>query len=87
MQKGLCHTNIESFYMNLTQAYDQHNYMLVQIWHYNESRTQVGQNGGRLVLVQINFRYVHSITLNEKEWLFVLYCISIAKKCVLNFYI
>jgi len=30
---------------------------------------------------------MHSITPNEREWLYVLFCINATKKCLLIFYI
>jgi hypothetical protein len=53
----------------------------------NESSVQVGQNGGVFILVNSDFRSMHSIIPNKREWLYVLFCINATKKCLLIFYI
>jgi hypothetical protein len=40
--KGLCPTNVESFYNNVTQKYNLHNYMPKCIWNCNESNAPIG---------------------------------------------
>jgi hypothetical protein len=40
--KGLCPTNVESFYTNLPQEYNLHNYMPKCIWNCNESNAPIG---------------------------------------------
>ncbi len=65
--KGLCPTNVESFYTNLTQEYNLHNYMPKCIWNCNESNAPIGWNCEALVLAKTNSRFVHSTTLDERK--------------------
>lgn len=44
----------------------------------------VGQNRRALILTKIGSRFVHSITLNECEWLLVLSCINAASNTYEN---
>jgi hypothetical protein len=52
--KGLCLANVESFYKNLSEAYETHRYPPSQNCKCDEFGAQIGQNGGDLVLAQTN---------------------------------
>ncbi len=83
--EGLCLTNIESLYINLFKAYEEHKYPLSQIWNCDEFGAQASQNGGTLVLAQTNSWTMHSITLNEHECLLMLSCINVIGVMFPNF--
>jgi hypothetical protein len=85
--EDLCLANVESIYTNLFKAYEVGKYPLSQIWNCDESNAQASQNGGTLVLVQTNSWTVHSIILNEHEWLLMLSCINVVGVMFPNFYI
>jgi hypothetical protein len=55
---------VKSFYDNLKTLYGLHNYSPDRIWNYDESRAQVGKNGGGVVIVRTGARRVHSIVPN-----------------------
>jgi hypothetical protein len=57
--KGLCPSNVETFYINLVETYSLHSYHPSQIWNCEESGAQVSQNGKALVLAKTGFRFVH----------------------------
>jgi hypothetical protein len=83
--KGLCPLNVETFYTNLAYTYNLHRYHPSQIWNCDESGVYVGRNRRALILTKIGSRFVHSITLNECEWLLVLSCINAANNTCQNF--
>ena len=85
--KGLCAKNVASFYKNLQELYDKHQYPPHCIWNYHESGAQVGRNGGGRVWTKRGIRFVHSLMPNESEWLTVLTCINVVGHNILGFYI
>ncbi len=48
-----------------------HKYQLSQTWNCDELDAQVGWDGGALVLAKTYSMLMHSITLDEWEWLLV----------------
>jgi hypothetical protein len=83
--KGLCPTNVKMFYANLIKAYNLHKYQSNQIWNYDKSSVQIGQNGGALVLAKIGSISMHSITLVEQEWLSILSYINTNRQILAKF--
>ena len=84
---GLCPTNVQSFYENLQKLYDQHGYSVDRIWNADESRAQVGRNGGALVVARIGSRFVHKVMPDERELISILYCVNANRASISNFYI
>ncbi len=63
-----------------------HKYKPTEIWNCDEFIAQVGQNGGALVLANIDFRSMHFITPYERKWFLVMSCIfNVASECISNF--
>ena len=85
--KGLCPTNVSTFYANLQELYEKHDYPPERIWNCDESGAQAGRNGGGRVWAKRGSRSVHSVIPNEHEWLTVLTCINAAGESVPGFYI
>ena len=85
--KGLCAENVASFYNNLEQAYQTHNYPPEHIWNCDESGAQAGRNGGGLVWAKKGSKTVHSLMPNEREWLTVLSCVNASGESIPAFYI
>ena len=85
--KGLCLVNVASLYDNLLDTYTRHKYPATHIWNCDESGAQAVRNGGGHVLAKRGIRSVHTITPDEREWLFVWSCINASGSSILNFYI
>ena len=85
--KGLCPAKVSTFYANLQELYEKHDYPSKRIWNCGESGAQAGRNGGGRVWAKRGSRSVHSVVPNEHEWLIVLTCINAAREIVPGFYI
>jgi hypothetical protein len=85
--KGLCKDNVRSFYENLLSLYSLHKYAPDHIWNCDESGVQAGKNGGGLIIARTGARQVHSIVLDQREWLSVLVCANAARAAIPSFYI
>jgi hypothetical protein len=86
--RNLCPENVASLYHNLQTLYARHNYSADHIWNYDESGAQVGKNGGgTLVFAKRGSKAVHSIILDEREWLSVLTCVNAVGQYIPHFFI
>ena len=85
--KDLCLANVSTFFANLQELYEKHDYPPERIWNCDESGAQVRQNGGGRVWAKRGSRSVHNVVPNEHEWLIVLTCINTAGESVPGFYI
>jgi hypothetical protein len=85
--KGLCPTNVESFYTNLPQEYNLHNYMPKCIWNCNESNAPIGWNCEAHVLAKNNSRFMHSITPDWGSRCSSCLFHQPIKECLPNFYV
>ena len=85
--KGLCPANVSTFYRNLEELYEKHQYPPQHIWNYDESGAQAGRNGGGQVWAKRGSRYVHIVVPNEHEWLTVLTYINVVGQSIPGFYI
>jgi hypothetical protein len=60
--RGLYKDNVKSFYDNLVTLYNLHNYSPNRIWNCDESGTQAGKNGGRVVIARTWARWSGSLS-------------------------
>ena len=84
--KGLCAKKVASFYKNLQQLYDKHNYPLENIWNCDESEAQTRTSGGESASTK-RVHLVQKLTPNKWEHTTTLSCINAARHCIPNFYI
>ena len=85
--KGLCELNVRSFYHNLEALCNMNEYTHDRIWNCDETGAQAGKNGGGVIIARTGARHVHSIVLDQREWLSVLVCINAAGSSIPSFYI
>ena len=85
--RGLCAQNVESFYKNLQSLLTLHEYSADRIWNCNESGAQAGRSSGGVVIARKGARHVHSIMLDQREWLSVLVCINADGVSIPSFYV
>lgn len=85
--KGLCPTNVASFYTNLTEAYNAHDYQPNKIWNCDKSRAKVKRNRCAQILAQTSSKSMHLITPYDQKWLFMLCYINTVRESLPNFYI
>ena len=86
--RNLCPQNVASLFGNLNFLYVTHSYHANHIWNYDEARAQVDRNGGgTLVFANKDSKSVHSIILDQLEWLSVLSYMNAAGSYIPNFYI
>ena len=86
--RGLNSVSVASFYENLRQVYEKHQYSPSQIWNADESGAQAGRNGGgTLVFARRGSRSVHTTVPDNREHITVLSCVNAAGAYIPNFYI
>jgi hypothetical protein len=78
---------VSTFYNNLKELLDKHQYEPAQIWNADETGCQAGRNGGGRVLAKIGTKYVRQIIPNEREHVTVLTCINSDGEYISNLYI
>jgi hypothetical protein len=84
---GLCLEAADSFYNNLQDLYNKHNYIATHIWNIDETGIQAGRQGRANVLAKKRSRGVYSVIYDEKERLSVLACVNAARCSIPSFYI
>jgi len=60
--KNLCLKIVASFYNNLEVLYKKNNYEATHIWNCDESKVQVGRDGGGYILAKKGSKDVHKVT-------------------------
>jgi len=63
------------------------NYQSHQVWNYDESGAQARKDRRGLVLARKGSKNVQMVTLDQREWITILFCISAKGESILNFYI
>ena len=84
--KALCPINVATFYDNLENMYTINGYAADHIWNVDESGTQSGKEGGK-VLARKGQRHVQTIIPNGTKFLIVLSTINASGGIIPNFYI
>jgi hypothetical protein len=78
---------VATFYNNLQELLDKHQYKPSQIWNTDETSCQASRNGGGRVFAKIGSKYVRQIIPNEREHVIVLTCINSNGEYIPNLYI
>ena len=84
--KGLCPTNVTTFYENLETMYTTKGYAPDHIWNVDESGAQSGKEGGK-VLARRGQRHVQTIIPTGTKFFTVLSAIKASGEIIPNFYI
>ena len=84
--KGLCPTNVATFYQYLETMYTTKGYAPDHIWNVDESRAQSGKERGK-VLARKGQRHVQTIIPNGTKSLTMLSAINASGETIPNFYI
>jgi hypothetical protein len=85
--KNLNARTVSTFYNNLKELLDKHQYEPAQIWNADETGCQAGRNRGGRVLAKIGTKYMREIIPNEREHVTVLICINSDGEYIPNLYI
>ena len=85
--RNLCLPMVQSFYENLQNLYIQRQYQPTNIWNVDESGANTSRNGVGKVFGARGCRNVHTITLNEREWISVVTIINTNANFISNYYI
>jgi hypothetical protein len=85
--RGLCLEAVQSFYKNLGELYEKHNYESSHVWNCDETRVQAGCQARTHVLAKKGSRTVYSVLPDEREWMSILTCINAARQSIPSFYI
>ena len=85
--KNLCPPLVQSFYENFQNLHNQSEYQPTTIWNVDELGANASRNGIDKVFASKGMRSVHTITLNEREWINVLTSINANSNIIPNYYI
>jgi hypothetical protein len=85
--KNLNKRAVATFYSNLKNLYDKHQYEPSHVWNADESGCQAGRNGGRRVLAKAGTINVRQVMPNEREHVIVLTCVNASGEHIPNLYI
>lgn len=64
-----------------------HQYPLERIWNCDESGTQTRRNDGGAIIACKGACHVHSVILDQQEWLSILACMNATRLAILSFYV
>ncbi len=64
-----------------------HNYNASKIWNCDKFGVQASHNGSAVMFANIRLKTMHSIILDEIQWLSILFCINTQNVSIPNFYV
>ena len=65
--------------------YSRHNYPNTHMWNNDESKAQIGRNGGAHVLTRRGIRSMHIVMPHKRKKLSILFCINALVFSIPNF--